>query len=90
MKTIVFTIVSYFFSFTLIAQTIKGKVVNNQNQPLQEVNILNKKTDKHTHSDEFGNFMLENVSIGDTLYFSHIGFESRSYVVKKLDGRIST
>ena len=84
MKTIVFTIVSYFFSFTLIAQTIKGKVVNNQNQPLQEVNILNKKTDKHTHSDEFGNFMLENVSIGDTLYFSHIGFESRSYVVKSL------
>ncbi|CAL2084065.1 iron complex outermembrane recepter protein [Tenacibaculum sp. 190524A05c] len=84
MKTIVFTIVSCFFSFTLIAQTIKGKVVNNQNQPLQEVNILNKKTDKHTHSDEFGNFMLENVSIGDTLYFSHIGFESRSYVVKSL------
>ncbi|CAL2076779.1 TonB-dependent receptor [Tenacibaculum sp. 190524A05c] len=84
MKTIVFTIVSCFFSLTLIAQTIKGKVVNNQNQPLQEVNILNKKTDKHTHSDEFGNFMLENVSIGDTLYFSHIGFESRSYVVKSL------
>ncbi|MCH2033052.1 MAG: TonB-dependent receptor [Tenacibaculum sp.] len=84
MKTIIFTIISCFFSFTLIAQTIKGKVVNNQNQPLQEVNILNKKTDKHSHSDEFGNFMLENVSVGDTLYFSHIGFESRSYVVKSL------
>lgn len=84
MKTIVFTIVSCFFSLTLIAQTIKGKVVNYQNQPLQEVNILNKKTDKHSHSDEFGNFMLEKVSIGDTLYFSHVGFESKSYVVKSL------
>lgn len=82
MKRVVFVALSFLLSLQIAAQTLKGTVVNTQEQPLQEVNILNKKTDAHTHSDEFGKFMLENVSKGDTLHFSHIGYESKIFIVK--------
>ncbi|WP_075341409.1 TonB-dependent receptor [Tenacibaculum agarivorans] len=85
MKATIFTIILCLVSLQLTAQTLKGKVINGKKHPLQEVNVLNKTTDKHTHSDEFGNFILENVSRGDTLYFSHIGYEGMSFVVENID-----
>ncbi|AFM04835.1 outer membrane receptor protein [Bernardetia litoralis DSM 6794] len=66
------------------AQTITGIVTDQYQKPLQEVNILNKKTDNHTHSDAQGNFVFEKISIGDTLLFSHVGFQDKLLVVSDL------
>ena len=56
------------FAFLLVGfsdangQTLSGVVVDNFGIALQEVNILNKSKDRHTHSDEEGRFIFENVS----------------------------
>ena len=69
----------------LLAQNIKGKIVNEYNLPIQDTNILNKNTDNHTHSNENGEFTLENCSIGDTLQISFIGYQSQLIEIKKLN-----
>ena len=68
----------------IFGQTITGKVVNNYNQPIQEAYILNKNTDHHTHSNEQGEFTLENCFLGDTLQISIIGFQTEIITIKDL------
>lgn len=73
-----------FFNGAMWAQTFSGKIVNEYQQPVQEVNILNKNTDQHTHSNEQGGFTLENCSVGDTLQISCIGFQARLRTIKNI------
>ncbi len=82
-----FLLALLFISLTInvFAQTLTGTVVNDYQKPLQEVNILNKTNDTHTHSDENGRFVFENVSVGDTLQFSYMGYETQSIVVSDLE-----
>lgn len=84
MKLIILTIFFITFSGSLFAQTLNGIVVDENKQPIQEVTILNKNTDQHTHSDERGKFVFENVSIGDSLLFDHVSYKTQIVVLKKL------
>ncbi|WP_338814878.1 TonB-dependent receptor [Bernardetia sp. Wsw4-3y2] len=85
MKLTFFTLILIALNTSLsIAQTITGTVVDEYERPLQEVNILSKATDNHTHSDAKGNFVFENISVGDTLQFSHIGYQSQLFVISDL------
>lgn len=68
----------------VIAQTLSGLVIDEYQQPIQEVTILNKNTDQHTHTDEQGKFIFENVSIGDSLQFSHISYKTQIVIVNEL------
>ncbi len=70
------------------AQELIGSVVDEFHRPFQEVHILNKSNDSHTHSNERGSFVFENISIGDTLLFSHIGYESKRLIVEELNRSI--
>jgi outer membrane cobalamin receptor len=82
-----FKFVTLFFIIlkgSLSAQILTGIVVDENQKPIQEVTILNKNTDKHTHSDEQGKFIFENVSIGDSLQFYHISHKTKIVVVKQL------
>ena len=73
------------FSVPSFAQAIKGKIVNEFNQPIQDTNIYNKKTDSHSHSNEKGEFTLENCAIGDILQISFIGYQSQLIEIKNLN-----
>ena len=84
MKLPLLTIFIIVLSGPLYAQTLTGTVIGEDQQPIQEVNILNRTTDQHTHSDERGKFTFENVVIGDTLQFSHIGYQNKYLVVPNL------
>jgi outer membrane cobalamin receptor len=84
MKLIIFTFFSIVLNGSLFAQTINGIVVDENQQPVQEVTILNKNTDQHTHSDEQGKFIFDDVSIGDSLQFYHISYKTQIVVVKEL------
>ncbi len=85
MKLTFFTLILIALNTSLsIAQNITGTVVDEYERPLQEVNILSKATDNHTHSDAKGNFVFENISVGDTLQFSHIGYQSQLFVISDL------
>lgn len=67
--------------FTLSAwsqdvQVIEGKVLNsNDDEPLENVNIVNLNTVKGGTTNVEGSFKI-NASVNDTLFFSYLGFKS--------------
>ena len=82
MKLLFSSILLLFLNHSIQAQILTGKVVNQNQQPLKEAYILNKATDKHTHPNVHGSFSLKNVSIGDTLIFSCVGYQGEEVVIK--------
>lgn len=65
------------FSAAAYAQqkTVTGTVSDNTNQPLPGVNVIVKGTPTGTQTDFDGNFSI-NVSQGQTLVFSYLGFQT--------------
>lgn len=68
----------------IFAQTLKGKIVSQENIPITEVHILNLSEKHHTHSNERGAFILHHVTVGDTLEVSHINYKRKKIVVNNL------
>lgn len=68
----------------IFGQSITGKIVDEYNQPIQDAHILNINNDQHTHSNELGEFTLENCSVGDTLQISSIGYQTELVAIKDL------
>lgn len=62
--------------------SVEGNVTDENNMPLLGVNVLVKDQTRGTVTDFDGNFILENVSAGDVLQFSYVGFEAREIVIK--------
>lgn len=77
-----FLILFFCFITATKSQTITGKVTDNQNNPLVGVNIVNLNTGKHSHSSLTGDFQLTQVSQGDDIQFSFIGYETQVTTVK--------
>jgi len=67
------------------SQTLTGKVVAQDNTPLQDVAVYNKTTSQHSHTNSLGIFTLDNVSVQDQIYISHLGYEAYIYVVDTND-----
>jgi len=72
----------------ITAQTFKGLLIDQLNEPISGANILNKSNDHHTHSNLNGEFIFENINIGDVLLISHISFENLEYKITKLDNQL--
>ncbi len=70
---------------SLIGQTVTGIVTDEYQSSIRSVSILNKSSNLHTHSDELGKFSLENIAIGDSLQFMHLGFISKTLVIDDLN-----
>ena len=83
MKNISLVFFFIFSCFSLTSQTLNGLVTNEYKTPLQMVNILNTKNGNHIHTNEKGEFVFENTSVGDSLQFSHVGYQTKTLVVKK-------
>lgn len=65
------------FSAIISAQNyreIKGKVIDNNGEPLIGVSILNKSSKSGSITDTKGNFSITNVNKGDILSFSYVGY----------------
>ncbi|AXG71048.1 vitamin B12/cobalamin outer membrane transporter [Kordia sp. SMS9] len=74
-----------FISFNTFAQTLSGKLTDPYNIPIAEAQIYNQSSKKHTHSDEYGKFLLEKVTKGDSLRISHIGYQTKYIVVENVN-----
>ncbi|WP_034262490.1 TonB-dependent receptor [Altibacter lentus] len=72
-----------FVATPLFAQNLRGKVVNSQNQPLEDVGIFNQDTGQHSHSDATGSFTIINTSPGDSVYFSILGYKTQLLTVSQ-------
>ncbi len=63
------------------SQSLKGKVVGPNNNPLENVAIFDRNSGNHTHTDASEKFSLENVKENDTISFSILGFATLEYSV---------
>src|SRR5690606_7949278 len=59
---------------------VTGTVSDQEGMPLPGVNVLVKDTSRGTMTDFDGNYSIE-VSVGETLVFSFLGFETVEHVV---------
>jgi len=75
--------------FYTIGQTLSGNISNTKKQAIEGAYIFNTSSNQHAHSDHNGRFTIENVSKGDTLMVTHIGFESTIHFVESLSEEIS-
>lgn len=62
-------------------QTLSGRIVNAKKQPLAGVTVLFHRTEQHTHSNVFGEFVLEDVVRGDTIVVSSIGYKGKTVLI---------
>ncbi|RFN59045.1 TonB-dependent receptor [Marixanthomonas ophiurae] len=57
------------------SQSITGKIVTQNNTPLENVYVFNKNSNTHTHTDISGNFTIAGNTEGDQLIISHLGYK---------------
>ncbi|MGB5821275.1 MAG: TonB-dependent receptor [Saonia sp.] len=88
MKYILFFAMSLCLSAFSVAQelTISGTVKDASfNEPMPGVSIFVKNTTNGTTSDFDGNFSITNVSVGDIIVFSYLGFVKQEITVTNAD-----
>lgn len=85
MKTVAILLVSLFCFNTGFSQELRGKLINQQNKPIEGAYILNTNSEKHTHSNELGFFRLEKNILGDTLRIGALGFEKIYFKISQED-----
>lgn len=82
MKNFLLTALIFVFSMGMVSaqKTVDGTVKDNLGEPLPGVSVLIKKTTTGTTTDFDGNYAIE-VTEGDVLEFSYIGYTSKSITV---------
>ncbi|WP_100611463.1 TonB-dependent receptor [Confluentibacter lentus] len=71
------------------AHELSGTVVSDENsKPLQGVGVYNKTTGAYTYTNVSGYFELDDISVGDVIYFYSLGFENQELIIsdKHLNG----
>jgi hypothetical protein len=69
-------------SFMTYAQEVKGIVVNELNQPLEDVYVYNINSESHTHTSENGVFVSTNTKIADSIRVRLLGYKTRTIQVE--------
>jgi len=88
----IFIFVCTFNLNSIDAQSLRGKVFDQYKIPLIGAYIENINSDHphHTHSRELGDFILEDVHLGDTLQVTFFGFEKDKTLNLSILSRILT
>ena len=68
-----------------IAQSLSGKVLDRNDEPIIYAQLINTANNNHTHTDLDGGFKLDQVSLGDSIYITHLGYEQRVLIVQSLE-----
>ncbi|SDL27432.1 TonB-dependent receptor [Kriegella aquimaris] len=84
-----------FFTFfiachLLSAHELNGTIVSEDNIPLEGVGVYNKTTGGYTYSNVSGYFELDDISIGDIVFFYSLGYSNHQIIIAEehLDGTI--
>lgn len=78
--SVLFLIMTIFFLSAQEPMTVRGKIVDDQNEPMIGVSVLEKGTSNGVTTDLDGNYQLS-VRQGSTLVFSYIGYVSQEHTV---------
>ncbi|MFD2726446.1 TonB-dependent receptor [Hyunsoonleella rubra] len=64
------------------AHELNGTVISAENEkPLQGVGVYNKNTGAYTYTNVSGYFELDDISVGDVVYFYQLGFENYELII---------
>ena len=77
-----FLLLSLIFSSYSYSQIQKGQIKDSYELPIENAFIVNTISQAHAHSDEFGNFSIENSKKGDVLIISGVGYKKRNYTIE--------
>lgn len=74
-------------AISMYRQRLEGSVVNLEGKqtPIDYVGLFNKNTGQHSHSDSDGSFVLPKTTVGDSVYFSRLGYKTVVIVPTKKD-----
>ena len=75
----------FFTSFLSAQEEIKGKIVDENNQPLLGANVFWQNTATGTTSDIDGNFTLKKSNESDNLVVSYIGYKTKKITITSTD-----
>ena len=73
----------------LYGQSIKGVVIDVNASPIENANIFNKESGQHAHTNATGFFNIPKTKVGDSLYFSSLGYETLVYVLSPDETQLS-
>ena len=76
MKRLLYLVVCVFFTHTTLAQTLTGKVVDEENQPLPYVSIITPSTNTYTNVD--GTYEISISENNTKVTFKYIGYQDYS------------
>ncbi|MEM6963219.1 MAG: TonB-dependent receptor [Bacteroidota bacterium] len=71
-----------------IGQNVSGVILDASKDRIAGAYVVLSSTEIHTHSDDFGKFMLEGIQQGDTLKIIHLGYEPQAVVVNDVNERL--
>jgi hypothetical protein len=89
MKNSVIVILAIIINTNISGQILTGQILDKQKTTVAGANILNICNGLHTHSDENGEFTIENIKVGDTLKISHIGYSTEQIIVNSLESPLT-
>jgi hypothetical protein len=75
------SIVFILFVTEVHSQMQKGIVLDSLGYPVESAYLVNTKNNKHAHTDETGNFIIENTNLNDEILVSALGFKKKTYLV---------
>jgi len=85
----------FIFAFFIIlvtcsvyGNTLNGIVISEKEIALEDVNVINLRNDQLEFTNKYGRFTLDEVAIGDSLFFSHISHASKIVVVQSLENKL--
>ncbi|WP_298553768.1 TonB-dependent receptor plug domain-containing protein [uncultured Algibacter sp.] len=79
------TLFIFLFGIGIInAHELSGTVISEENgKPLQGVGVYNKNTGAYTYTNVSGYFELDDISVGDVVYFYQLGYKNEELVINE-------
>ncbi|HBK82520.1 MAG TPA: TonB-dependent receptor [Flavobacterium sp.] len=87
MRSLVIVVFSL-LNFVASSQIVKGKIVDENQFVLNEVYVLNINSDTHAHTNELGEFTLNNTNESDVLSVSKIGYKTIYFTIVNTTDKI--
>lgn len=68
------------------AHELNGTIISEENnKPLQGVGVYNKNTGAYTYTNVSGYFELDDITVGDVIYFYQLGYENKEFIISDND-----
>ena len=77
-----------FQAVALYCQTLKGVILDSDNEPIIGAQVLHVKNLEHSHSDDAGLFELKDVTIGDSLRVTHLTYKPTLVIVENVNDEL--